>query len=621
MAKTCLTCIKTCSIVTMLVSLGFQASAQTLAGYRAVVQSQNPSNYFTFDGGSLTSVAGAGVTLSVSPATVANQFNYDIFGNLTNSIYFTASSDTAYDPNESSDHIIIGGGTATTNSTAAGSITLLFRTLDPGPPPSGAAGQHFIFSCGGSVGTSNTLALHIENTTSTDPLSLKLRFGDSSTTLLLSNNIVPDAWYYFALTYNEAATNLDSSPKTNKATWYLGRLSGGGTLISGTTTNAANAVAGDGTDFFIGSQTTFSSGFRNPGDGRVDEFATWRRQLSAAEIQAQFTNLPNIALPPRATYQSVITNQLPSHYFKLDGGSVDTVNNGVVLSTNGATPLFGYGTDYFGNQSGASYFSAGTDALFTNANLLNGGGTYTGTSGSGKGSISCLLHPLAGTNYTGQKFVFSAGGSTATSNGFALFFENTTSANAQALKIRFGDSTGVILPVTNFISEWCYFAMTYDEARTNKQVNWWLACPGMTLQNGFFSATNASLAGAGNIFVIGNADDFGGGFRAVNSGRSSNGQVDEFAIWNRLLTTNEVVAQFSALSVSSGPQPVLSVALSGANIILSWPSSTDSGYSLYSNTNLITTTWVSAGTAVVVGSQYVVTNSATLSAQFYRLKK
>ena len=441
--------------------------------------------------------------------------------------------------------------------------------------------------------------------------------------IMQATNMVPDAWYYFALTYNEAATNSDGSANTNKAKWYLGRLGGGSTLASGTTkSNAVNAVAGDGTDFFIGCQTNFASGFRNPGDGRVDEFAIWNRQLSADEIQAQFAKLPNVALPPRATYQSVITNQSPTHYFKLDGNPADSVNGSLVLSTNGSAPQLGYGCDYFGMQSNDCYFSAGPDALFASANLLNGGGIYTGTLGSGKGSISCLFHPLAGTNYTGQKFIFSAGGNTGTSNGFAMFFESASSAyNPLSLKIRFGDSTDVVLPVTNFFSEWYYFAMTYDETQPNKQVNWWLARPGMTLQTGFFSATNGSLAGEGDIFCIGNDASFGSGFRAVNTGRQSNGQVDEFTIWNRLLTTNEIVAQFSALSVSAGPPPTLSIAVSGTNAIISWPSSTDSGYALQSTTNLALPNWLSAGASFVVGTNNVVTNSISSSAQFYRLKK
>jgi hypothetical protein len=148
--------------------------------------------------------------------------------------------------------------------------------------------------------------------------------------------------------------------------------------------------------------------------------------------------------------------------------------------------------------------------------------------------------------------------------------------------------------------------------------------PGATLQSGFFSAISNSLAGAGNPFYIGNQVGGGGSgnaFRYQNSSYTGNGQISQFTIWNRLLTTNEVAAQFGALSVSAGPPPTLSIAVSGTNAIISWPSSTDPGYGLQSTTNLMSPNWLSAGASYVVGTNNVVTNSISSSAQFYRLKK
>ena len=118
----------------------------------------------------------------------------------------------------------------------------------------------------------NALALFFENDTSTnDPFGLKLRFGDSTTTILQASNIVPNVWYYFALTYDEARV-------PNKASWYLGQA--GTVLSTGMTTNDGDAVAGEGTGLFIGQRADMSGAFRSPGSGRVDEFATWNRQLS-----------------------------------------------------------------------------------------------------------------------------------------------------------------------------------------------------------------------------------------------------------------------------------------------------------------------------------------------------
>jgi hypothetical protein len=626
-------------LVMMCAGLGISAQATlTLSNYQAVVKAQSPSFYYTFDSFALTNAtSSSGQPVLSALGAVASQFTYDIFQNPTNCVYFSVANDGVSDSTESADHIISGGGMATNNSIAVGTITLLFRTPDPGPP-SGATtgpGAKCIFSAGGSTGTSNALYLQIENPNATNNANdIRLAFGDRVTTILPGANVVWDAWYYFALTYNES-TNVGGSFNTNKATWYLGRLNGPGTLASGTTLNTnVNVVAGSGTDFLIGEQAAGASTFDKPGDGRVDEFATWtNRQLSAVEIQTQFAALPNPAIPPVSAYQTVISNQAPAHYFQLAGNTVDSMNPALALAINSSSSKVtnapfsssvGFSYDYFLDQNGAAYFAFSGDAIYTNINLLNGGGTYNaGSPGPGKGSISGMFHGLPCTNYNGtQVFIFDAGGNTGTSNAFCLFLEGSTSANPWSLKFRFGDSSDVLIPVsvpgTNVLSEWYYFAVTYDETVTNHQAHWWVGRPGTTLQSGFFSAVSNSLAGAGNTFWIGNQASGGNGFRYQKNSHTGNGQISQFTIWNRLLTTNEVAAQFSALSV---PPPTLSIAVSGTNAILSWPSSTDPGYGLQSTTNLVLPNWLSAGAAYVVGTNNVVTNSISSNAQFYRLKK
>jgi hypothetical protein len=616
-------------ILLMIVSASLGVSAQaalTLADYQATVTAQNPGFYFTFDGGSLDNSAGStSVTLSTT-VSVGSQFIYDVFQNPTNSIYFTLLNDSAFDANEAGDHIINGGGAAGTTSTASGTITLLFRTVDPGPP-SGATtspGAKCVFSGGGDTTTSNALYLLFENPNSTnDPSALRLGFGDSVTTLLPASEVVADTWYYFALTYDEHAT-LGGSPNTNKATWYLGRLSGGGPLLTGQTVNVPDAVAGDGASFFLGSQSNGKSNLQKPGDGRVDEVATWTRQLSAAEIQAQFNSLPNVQAPPVSAYQTVVSNQSPVHYFQLAGDSEDSMNPSVVLSINTSptldtnNPSVGFCYDYFGDADGAAYFALASDAIYTNANLLNGGGGYDGSLGAGQGSISGMFHALPCTNYyTGQKFIFDAGGGTATTNGFALFLENNLNADPYSLKSRFGESTDVLVPGTNILSEWYYFAVTYDESATNRQVHWWVGRPGGTLDSGFFSAAIGSRAGDGTAFDIGNNTAHNSAFRYQNSSHTGNGQVSQLAIWNRTLSTNEVVAQFSALTAP----PLLAIARSGANVVLSWPLSADPAFALESTPSLSSPAWSGAGSPSVVGNRYSVTNALAPNAKFYRLIK
>ncbi|HXI69433.1 MAG TPA: hypothetical protein VNN22_03640 [Verrucomicrobiae bacterium] len=613
---------------------GFCLPAQTLSNYQATVNSQSPSFYFTFDGGSLTDATGHGVTLIPNASISYVSTVPDAWGNTTNSVIFPFKSDYAFGGGNG---IISGGGTAANDaSTQAtnGAISFLFRAPDPGTNNTGYynSGYLCIFSAGSSTASGNSLSLFVENNkalttagSNNFPDSLKLRFGNTTQVILPQTSLVPNAWHYFALSYTESTNSNGAfvdSTGTNvigKARWYLGIP--GGALMSGLTTNSLNSMAGDGTDFIIGNETDTTHGFAS---GAVDEFATWTRQLSAAEITNQFNEIPASLPPPRSTYEGIVTAQSPSYYFKLDGNYVDAVSGTLTLKTNGTST--GLTCDYFGGLTNAVTFFAGGDALTNNGNLLNGGGTYSPTTpGGGKGSISFLFRTLNSYVNQGNRYLYHAGGSSVTDNRFELFF-NTFSSAAQpnALKLGFGDSSTTILPTNNFVpGSWYYFAMTYDESQTNKQVTWWLGLLGTAnpaLNSGTLSAITNSLAGQGNVFIIGSSTNLTANtFR--NSTPTSQGRIQDFAIWQRVLAGTEVTNQFQALVTSSGTAPVLSITTSGSNVILAWPSSTDPGYGLQSTTNLTTTSWISGGTASTVGAQFVVTNALSSTAQFYRLKK
>ena len=87
------------------------------------------------------------------------------------------------------------------------------------------------------------------------------------------------------------------------------------------------------------------------------------------------------------------------------------------------------------------------------------------------------------------------------------------------------------------------------------------------------------------------------------------------------MSAGQIADQFGALVLFTGPPPRLDMSVSGSNVTVSWPASTDPGFVLESATNLISPTWVSAGTPVVVGDQNVVTNALLPNPQFYRLRK
>ncbi|HMP81362.1 MAG TPA: hypothetical protein PKA41_01495 [Verrucomicrobiota bacterium] len=588
--------------------LAVGASAQTLADYQLAVSSQSPANYFKLDGDLADSVDPEIVLESFG----AGGFTFDVFRNSGTSYYYVNQTD--FLRINGTTNLINGGGVSNTTSTASGTISFLFRTLDAAPN----TGQRYLFSAGGTTEEHNAFSLFLENTNilNGDPNSLKLRFGNTTTTILPADEIVPNTWYFFAVSYSE-------SNAPNKATWYVGRP--GGTLASGMTSNSEESVAGDGQGVLtIGNNVTLGNSWRNPGNGHLDEFAIWRRELTHMEVNSQFATLPNRIPPPASGYQNVIAGQSPDYYFKLDGSRSNALAAEPVLSSTG--PSTGFTFDYFGDflTTNAASYTAVNDSLVVSNNLVSGGGTYNGEPGSGKGTLSFLFLSLSGTNVSGQRFLFSAGGATSATNGFAIYMENlTASADRGAIKVRFGNSSKAILPPQDIVpSDWYYCAVTYDESLPSQQVTWYLGQPGGPLTGGTFDYVQGFRAGQGNIFVIGNHTNFNAGWRNPGTGR-----IDEFAVWHRVLSPSEITNQFAQLTQSQTvTSPELTIERSGSNVLLSWPADTPEGFILETTNVLDATTinaanWPAAGTPVVVGDDYVVTNAISPGNSYYRLRK
>jgi len=604
------------------------ASAQNLASYQAMVLSQNPSNYFKLDG-SYQSTINSGIILETNGLIVAN-------GAFANDTYRNSASSHAFDSGQGNAYLryittplINGGGTANSNATATGSISFLFRTLT-GP---NIGGQRWLFDATttGGMGTSNhnAFALFFENDTDlVNTNSLKLRFGDTTTTILLASNVAYNTWYYFALTYDESRV-------PNKAIWYLAPA--GGPLITGMTTNSGDAVAGEGTGFYLGQRASFGGAFRNPGSGRIDEFAIWARELSYTEISNQFARLPQ-SPPPNATYQQVVQAQLPKYHFKLDNSFLESIGNTLALSTNGLAGAFT--SDALGNANSAYSFSATNDALYITNDLVNGGGPGVNASANGVGTISFQFRMLSDTNYSGERFIFSAPGSEANAvddNQLGLFIASSADAvNPGSLKLRLGNTTkgnsgsssaDNNIPVayaTNLVpNAWYYFALTYDESRNTPEVNVYFGQAGGTLTVGTMNPANNAVVGNDGWLVLGNKvvtnTIMDNAFR--NPGQ---GAVDEFAIWHDELSLPEIQAQFAAMTPATAP--ALNITLDGGNVLLSWPSTASASYVLEATNVLDSTTlggvsWPSAGSATVVGGSYYVTNSVGSGNRFYRLHK
>ena len=597
--------MKPTCILALVVCIPTLLCAATLSNYQYTVTSQNPSAYFKLDG-TLTD----SITPDQTLAQYGGYFGVDAARQTTNAYVFTFASDALALTTD----IIPGGDPAGTNASAngVGSISLLFRTLDPLTN----TGQRFVFSQGaGATTDGNALGLFFENATSTNsPASLKLRVGGNTTSILASNQVVADAWYYFAMTYNETRDG-------GEVIWYVGPA--GGPLMSGTNDIGDSAVVGDNGTLVLGNQIVMTSGYRNPGNGRIDEFAVWTRELSPAEVAAQFAQLPNY-LPTNVTYQTLITDQAPAYYFKLDNSAADSVT-GLTLSTNGSTGKFT--TNVLGIANSAYQFNETNDALVTTTDLISGGGATFNGAANAVGTISFLFRTLADTTNTGQRFIFSQGaGTSGNGNQLGLFLENTNPANGDpnSLKLRLGNGpTTTILHAASIITNaWYYFAMTYDENRDSQsggEVRYYLGPVGGSLTNGLVNIGNTAVIGDNGTVYLGNKNDLKSAFRNPGAGA-----LDEFAIWSEELSPAEISAQFAAVTyvVPSVPLPTLQIALDQHNVVLLWATNNTDGFLLETTASLPNTsaTWAPAGSPAVVGSQNAVTNAISGSS-FYRLRK
>ena len=250
------------------------------APYQDVVTAHGPAYYFKLDDSLIESVSGS---LSLSTNGPTGAFTTNVLGNANAAYSFTSADDSLWITND-----IISAGVSAANTTASGvgSLAFLFRMLSDTN-----TGQRFLLGQGTLSPTRLTAFLENTNPANGDPNSLKLRTGNTTTTVITNYDLVPNAWYYFAITFDETRNN-------DEVHWYWGRV--GGTLTNGIFNPANDSVVGDNGIFTIGNRSNINdtAAFRNPGSGAIDEFATYNDELSPGEIAAQFNTILNVAAAP-----------------------------------------------------------------------------------------------------------------------------------------------------------------------------------------------------------------------------------------------------------------------------------------------------------------------------------
>jgi hypothetical protein len=595
-----------------------QLSAQTLATYQATVTGQAPANYFKLDS-SLVSAVNPGVSL-IQQGT-GGGFTYDAFANPANSFFYETSGDEL--ANET-DPLINTSGTTNGPINKKGSITFLFRSLS-GPKVSGEGWLFDGRALFSSAATSNhnALALWFERTDfpgRTDPGSLKLEFGDTEQVILQTNDLVFSTWYYFALTWDESRV-------PNKAIWYLGRS--GGSLMTGTTTNVADAVAGEGTGLFIGNRSSTSGSFSRPGNGRIDEFAIWSTELSPTQVSNQFANLP-----AGTSGGLMVTNVIVNDSFA-DGDRTATgplQANWWSSSSTSGNSVEAY-TNQLGLVSGTS--GRGLHGTFAPQTLAIGEtirATYTFTTpatvGAGSGSTAFKMAMM---DFNDAGLAADLSSASATVNplytnlpGYMADYDVYTTVVASAdVGIRehiTPNTSGRFLGTT---TEWTASGSSADAG---------YVFAANTEYSGVFSITRTDFDSVDIYTSLSQGASLMDSFTSSDSSQIANNygmlgfwaNSSAFGSTTAIGETEDNGITFSNIKVEtvtfSTAKPSLSITASGANAILSWPASF-TGYALESTPSLSTPVWTGAGASTVVGTNNVVTNALTAIPKYYRLKK
>jgi hypothetical protein len=265
----------------------------------------------------------------------------------------------------------------------------------------------------------------------------------------------------------------------------------------------------------------------------------------------------NVANSPRGIYEGVISNQIPSAWFKLNNES----GNGLVDTQGGLSLTNGGGAwdpDAFAIGNGAFSFTVDS-ARLTVSDLINGG------SGTNQGSVCLLFRSLTGLATTRRFLMWQE--DSINSNRFGVFFEDDNSGPYPGnLCVQVGGQTNVILASNAIAFEaWYYLAITWDETRADgdgAEVTWYLGRVGAALTNGTLNLSDGAVVGNSSTLYLGNRHTADRAFRSPG-----NGALDEIAFWNRELAPTEVKAQFDTLKpLFQGPAKVFD--LSRWNILL-----------------------------------------------------
>ena len=370
---------------------------------------------------------------------------------------------------------------------------------------------------------------------------------------------VPGVWYHVVATYDGSVGTI-----------YVNG--------NGSAPTAADFVANVDGDLTVGVRS--DSAFNFPGS--VDEVAIYNQVLSPSDVLAHYQAGTNTS--PATPYDQLVLGQGPMIYLRLDApATVPVASNAGTLASaadglyeGGAIPgIAGMAQNGFGAANRACLFNGLAGFVNVPGTYLNITGAVTLTAWVKPNPAIGILQTIVGKGDNSYRLDIDANGLPGFSDG------------QQAI----GDLFGAARIDDD---QWHQLAGTYDGAHTeNLYVDGQLAA----------STTGATTAVAGGAldFWLGGAPDYG-------NARLFSGGLDDVAVFNTALSSNQVRLLYSAAFAT--PPVFTSVNRTGNTLNLSWSALSGRTYQVQYLTNLAQSNWINLGGTVVATNSIVTTTDS-----------
>ena len=284
-------------------------------------------------------------------------------------------------------------------------------------------------------------------------------------------------------------------------------------------------------------------------------------------------------------------------------------NNGTLQGDNGNVPTWESSQTGFG--SALSFTNDNTDYSYVSipgSPLLE-----IGQTAGNPWTITAWAYERSGGE---DNFIATYGRILTIDNGYDLQIESGATNDAQmytwdrnsgAWQIGWGSDDSV----SPLLDQWVHWAVVYDGSTIslyrdgNMGVNGGLASQPVSKYLEYGSLDDGSI-------LIGTE-------LAQPANRNWNGLLDDIAVFNTALTSNQVQAVMAGNFNGFVAPPPLSISVTGANTLVSWPVSAQT-FKLQSSASVPATSWTPVATAAVSnGKMLTVTLPRTGTAQYFRL--